>query len=113
MAKILNSLRIALVITLFFISIILLIGESESILFMITTKIAALIYFGMFILANTVGRSNKMKKVNIGETMGIVRSIDDLGRITLPKELRRQLNVPFNGEFEIFLLKDGFYLRKK
>lgn len=54
-----------------------------------------------------------MKKVNIGETMGIVRSIDDLGRITLPKELRRQLNVPFNGEFEIFLLKDGFYLRKK
>ena len=40
-------------------------------------------------------------------TTGIIRRIDDLGRIAIPKEIRRQLKVDESDPFEIFMTKDG------
>lgn len=38
---------------------------------------------------------------------GIIRRIDELGRIAIPKEIRRQLRVKDGDPFEIFTTKDG------
>lgn len=53
-----------------------------------------------------------MENINIGETRGVIRKIDELGRVTLPKEFRDTLELKEKDEVEIFLLKDGFYIRK-
>ena len=42
------------------------------------------------------------------KSTGIVRRIDDLGRIVIPKEIRRQLRVKEGDPFELFL--DGDYV---
>lgn len=41
---------------------------------------------------------------------GIIRRIDELGRIVLPRELRRQLNIEEGQPFEIYLTENGFVL---
>lgn len=38
---------------------------------------------------------------------GIVRNLDPLGRIVLPKELRRTLNLEDGTPLEIFMSEDG------
>lgn len=38
---------------------------------------------------------------------GITRGIDDLGRVVIPKELRRELNVQSGDSFEISLDDSG------
>lgn len=43
---------------------------------------------------------------------GIVRKIDDLGRIVIPKEIRNTLNVRNNDELEIFIEEDKIILKK-
>lgn len=46
------------------------------------------------------------------KSTGIVRPVDTLGRIVLPVELRRNLNIDFKDSLEIFV--DGeFILMKK
>lgn len=42
------------------------------------------------------------------KSTGIVRSIDDLGRIVLPKELRKTLGIEERDQLEIFV--DGKYV---
>lgn len=45
--------------------------------------------------------------------MGIVRAIDDLGRIVIPKEMRRVLNIAEGESLEIFATDNGgLFLRK-
>lgn len=46
------------------------------------------------------------------KSMGIVRRIDDLGRIVIPKELRRTLNIADGDPMEIFIDGDRIVLRK-
>ena len=46
------------------------------------------------------------------ELMGIIRKIDDLGRITLPIELRRRLEYKERQELEMFVEGDEIWLRK-
>jgi len=41
------------------------------------------------------------------------RRIDSLGRINIPVAARRMLEVAFHDELEIFLLRDGMFIRKK
>ena len=53
------------------------------------------------------------KKVNVGETMGVKRKIDPLGRIVLPSEFRKELGIKEGEEVEMFLLGDGIYIRAK
>lgn len=44
---------------------------------------------------------------------GIVRRIDDLGRIVIPKEIRRTLRIREGDPMEIFTSRDGEILLKK
>lgn len=43
---------------------------------------------------------------------GIIRRIDDLGRIAIPKEIRRQLGIVEGDPLEIVLDGDKLYLEK-
>ena len=40
-------------------------------------------------------------------TVGIIRRVDDLGRIVIPKEVRQQLRIREGDPLEIFANKDG------
>lgn len=44
---------------------------------------------------------------------GIVRRIDDLGRVVIPKEIRRTLKIREGDPLEIFIQKDGEIIFKK
>lgn len=46
------------------------------------------------------------------KSTGIVRRLDDLGRITLPMELRRNLGIKEKDQLEIFTERDSIVLRK-
>ena len=43
---------------------------------------------------------------------GIVRKVDELGRIVLPIELRRTLNIKIKDPIEIFVDEDYIVLKK-
>ena len=43
---------------------------------------------------------------------GVVRKIDELGRFTLPMELRRKLNIEIGDPLEVFVEGDSIILRK-
>lgn len=44
---------------------------------------------------------------------GIVRRIDDLGRVVIPKEIRRTLEIAEGDPLEIFTDRDGGVILKK
>ena len=46
------------------------------------------------------------------KSMGIIRKVDDLGRIVLPIELRRTLDIAERDELEIFMENDRIILQK-
>ncbi len=46
------------------------------------------------------------------KSIGIVRKVDELGRIVLPIELRRTLDIAERDELEIFLDDDRVVLKK-
>ena len=46
------------------------------------------------------------------KSTGIIRKVDDLGRIVLPIELRRMLDIAERDELEIFVENDRIVLRK-
>ena len=45
--------------------------------------------------------------MNSNNLVGIIRSIDDLGRVVIPKELRRAINIHEGEQMEIFATSDG------
>jgi transcriptional pleiotropic regulator of transition state genes len=46
------------------------------------------------------------------KSTGIVRKVDTLGRVVLPKELRDVLNINHDDALEIFMDDDTIYLKK-
>ena len=46
------------------------------------------------------------------KVIGIVRKVDELGRVVLPKELRDTMELPENTPMEIFIDADKIILRK-
>jgi transcriptional pleiotropic regulator of transition state genes len=46
------------------------------------------------------------------KSTGIIRKVDDLGRIVLPVELRRSLGIEERDPLEIFVEEDQIILRK-
>lgn len=44
--------------------------------------------------------------------IGIVRKVDELGRLVLPKELRKSLNIEVGTPLEILADEKGIYIRK-
>lgn len=54
-----------------------------------------------------------ISKEYIGENIvGIIRRVDDLGRIVIPREIRRSLKIEEGEPLEIIGLKNGVFLRK-
>lgn len=51
-------------------------------------------------------RSDNMTK------LGIIRKVDDLGRIVIPKEIRSFFHIGINDEVEITVTTDGILLKK-
>ncbi len=51
-----------------------------------------------------------MKKTITINPTGIVRHIDDLGRIVIPKEVRQQLHIREGDPLEIFPTQDGIFI---
>lgn len=51
-------------------------------------------------------RSDKMTPI------GIIRKVDDLGRIVIPKEIRNFYHIGANDEIEIVTTTNGIVLRK-
>ena len=47
------------------------------------------------------------------KTIGIVRRIDDLGRVVIPKEIRRTLRIREGDPLEIFIDEDGGVVFRK
>lgn len=45
--------------------------------------------------------------MNSNNLVGIIRGIDDLGRVVIPKELRRAINIHEGEQMEIFATSDG------
>ncbi|MBE6695226.1 MAG: AbrB/MazE/SpoVT family DNA-binding domain-containing protein [Ruminococcaceae bacterium] len=45
-------------------------------------------------------------------TFGIVRKIDELGRIVVPKEMRKSLSIENGDEVEILFTEDGILVKK-
>ena len=43
---------------------------------------------------------------------GIVRRLDDLGRIVIPKEIRKTMNITTGEPIEIYVEKDALILKK-
>lgn len=43
---------------------------------------------------------------------GIVRRIDDLGRVVIPKEIRHRLNLREDDALEFFIEDGGLYLKR-
>lgn len=54
-----------------------------------------------------------MVEINKGNTRGIVRSIDELGRVVLPMEFRKELGLKPKDPVRIYLLENGFYIEKR
>ena len=53
-----------------------------------------------------------MEDINTGETKGLIRKLDDLGRIVIPKEFRNSLKIEENQKLEMFLTKTGIFIKK-
>ena len=47
------------------------------------------------------------------KSTGIVRKVDELGRVVLPIELRRNLGIGEKDELEIFINDDQIVLKKR
>lgn len=50
--------------------------------------------------------------LSIMRATGIVRRVDDLGKIVIPKELRNQMGIKEGTPMEMFRSTDGLVLRK-
>jgi len=61
----------------------------------------------------TDNNSNLKKEVNTLKATGIVRRIDDLGRVVIPKEIRRTLRIREGDPLEIYTDNDGEVIFKK
>lgn len=55
----------------------------------------------------------KEGRTNIMKATGIVRRIDDLGRVVIPKEIRRTLRIREGDPLEIFVDREGEVILKK
>lgn len=46
------------------------------------------------------------------QTTGMIRTIDKLGRVVIPSEYRKYLNIHSDEDVEVLLTSDGVLLRK-
>ena len=65
----------------------------------------------IFLFVTPDGNNNR-KKARTMKSTGIVRKVDELGRIVLPIEIRRNLDIAERDELEIFMENDQIILQK-
>jgi stage V sporulation protein T len=66
------------------------------------------------LLTNTMGKkSNDRQEETALKATGIVRRIDELGRVVIPKEIRRTLRIREGDPLEIFTDREGEVILKK
>ena len=53
-----------------------------------------------------------MKKINVNEHHGICRTVDELGRLGFPKELREHLDIQARDKVEMIAGEDYIILKK-
>jgi AbrB family transcriptional regulator (stage V sporulation protein T) len=63
--------------------------------------------YKFFLIANNIGKGDNTMK-----STGVVRRIDDLGRIVIPKEIRRNLRIHDGESMEIFVDNELITLKK-
>lgn len=63
--------------------------------------------YKFFLIANNIGKGDNTMK-----STGVVRRIDDLGRIVIPKEIRRSLRIHDGESMEIFVDNELITLKK-
>lgn len=51
-------------------------------------------------------------EIKVNRSPGIIRRIDDLGRIVIPKEIRHRLHIREGMALEINLCENGMYIEK-
>lgn len=51
-------------------------------------------------------------EVNTGETIGLKRKLDDLGRVVIPKEFRDDLGIHEGDAVEIFETRNGIFVKR-
>ena len=64
-------------------------------------------------LENMEKTEKNRRKINAMKATGIVRRIDDLGRVVIPKEIRRTLKIRESEPLEIFTDRNGEIILKK
>ena len=52
-----------------------------------------------------------MNEPKTGETIGVIRHFDSLGRVVIPKEFRDTLKISEKDAVEIFMTKHGFFVK--
>ena len=60
-----------------------------------------------------IGNATEPTRRNVMKATGIVRRIDDLGRVVVPKEIRRTLRIREGDPMEIFTDREGEIILKK
>lgn len=58
-------------------------------------------------------KTNNIIHIDLGNTRGIKRTLDNLGRFVIPMEFRKELDFNEDDKLKIFLLNDGLYVTKK
>jgi transcriptional pleiotropic regulator of transition state genes len=54
-----------------------------------------------------------MIEIDLGNTRGVKRPLDNLGRVVIPKEFREELQIKEHDELQVYLLENGVYVTKK
>ena len=55
---------------------------------------------------------NKIE-IDLGNISGVLRIISNENRITIPTDFAARLNIQKDDKMELFLLKNGIYIRKE
>ena len=53
-----------------------------------------------------------MDMIAKGKPVGIVITLDSLGRVTIPKKYRNHLDCEVRSKVEVFLHEDGVFIKK-
>lgn len=52
-------------------------------------------------------------EINLQNMVGICRQVDSLGRIVIPKGIRKYLNIQPKDEMEMIFTKQGIWMQKR
>ena len=77
-----------------------------------SVKYIILLVFHIITIQHEIWKNNR-RNITYMKATGIVRRIDDLGRVVIPKEIRRTLRIKEGTPLEIFTDREGEVILKK